>query len=129
MIRDHACRFLLRMRLTPPGCPAILLLLVLCCGAYASTGPLLTLRSRSAVDFELVGYDGLAETVLSRGSIPAGGKQHIATSYQGQALLRFASGPGYPVLLGDLPVTLDVADPTEPPTMTGSGANVTDHRV
>lgn len=108
---------------TAPGCLALLVLLVLCCGAGASTTPLLTLRSRTAVDFELVGYDGLAETVLSKGSIPAGGKQHIATSYQGLALLRFTSGPGYPVLLGDLPVTLDVADPSEPPTVTGSGAN------
>jgi hypothetical protein len=108
---------------TAPGCLAFLVLLVLCCGAGASTTPLLTLRSRTAVDFELVGYDGLAESVLSRGSIPAGGKQHIATSYQGLALLRFTSGPDYPVLLGDAPVTLDVADPTVPPTMTGSGAN------
>ena len=108
---------------TAPGCLALLVLLVLCCGSGASTNPLLTLRSRTAVDFELVGYDGLAETVLSKGSIPAGGKQHIATSYQGLALLRFASGPNYPVLLGDAPVTLEVADPTKPPTVTGSGAN------
>jgi hypothetical protein len=112
-----------RMPPTAPSCLAILILLVLFCGASPSAGALLTLRSRTAVDFELVGYDGLAETVLVRGSTPAGGKQQIATSYHGLALLRFTSGPGYPVLLGDAPFTLDFADPTEPPAVTGSGEN------
>jgi hypothetical protein len=88
-----------------------------------SAGAMLTLHTQSAVDLELVGYDGLAEMSLFKGSIGAGEKQEIATPYQGVALLRFAGGQGYPVLLGDESFALSIAAPTEPPAFAGSGEN------
>ena len=102
---------------------AILILFVLFCGPGASAGAMLSLHCRTAVDLELVGYDGLAEIPLFKGSIAAGGKQEIATPYQGLALLRFAGGQSYPVLLGDASFTLNIAGPAEPPAFTGSSEN------
>jgi hypothetical protein len=75
------------------------------------------------MDLELVGYDGLAERVLFQGRIAAEGREVIATPYQGLAQLRFAGGPVYPVLLGDASLTLDITNPTEPPTIPGSSEN------
>ncbi len=106
-----------------PGRIALLILLVLLCGARASAGATLTLHCRTAMDLELVGYDGLAERVLFQGRIAAGGNQAIATPYQGFALLRFGPEQGYPVLLGDAPLAIHLAGPTEPPTFAGSGDN------
>jgi len=88
-----------------------------------SAGAMLTLHTQSAMDLELVGYDGLAAIPLFKGSIAAGEKQEIATPYHGFALLRFAQGQGYPVLLGGTPFTLSIASPAEPPTFVGSGEN------
>jgi hypothetical protein len=109
--------------ITSQGSTAILILLLLLCSAGESAGAILTLRCRTAVDLELVGYEGLAEIPLFKGSIGAGEKQEIATPYQGLALLRFAGGQGYPVLLGDASFTLNIAGPAEPPAFAGSGEN------
>lgn len=109
--------------ITSPGSISILILLLLLCSAGESAGAILTLHCRTAVDLELVGYDGLAEIPLFKGSIGAGEKQEIATPYQGLALLRFAGGQGYPVLLGDTSFTLNIAGPAEPPAFAGSGEN------
>ena len=105
------------------SCAIIIFLLLLFCACTSVKNTIVVIHSPTVVDFELVGYDGLAVKVLFRGGITAGGEQKIATPYQGLALLRFASGQGYPVLLVDPSLTLSIADPTVPPTVTGSGAN------
>lgn len=116
------------MNIASTGHTAILILLFLLCGAGASAEATLTLHCQSAVDLELVGYDGLAEIPLYKGNIGAGGKQEIATPYQGLALLRFPAGQGYPVLLGEGSFTLNIAGPAEPPSFAGSAESETFYR-
>lgn len=84
---------------------------------------MLTIHSRTAVDLELVGYDGLAESSLFKGSIAAKGKQEIDVPYRGLALLSFTGGQSYPVIIGDESFTLKIADPGASPSFAGSGAN------
>lgn len=105
------------------GHTAIFLLLVLFCGAGESTGAMFTMHSRIAVDTELVGYDGLGEMLLYKGSIGAGEKQEIATPYRGLALLRFSQGQVYPFIIGNEYFSLKIVSPDKPPTVSDSSNN------
>lgn len=91
--------------------------------AGESAGALLTVHARTAVDLELVGYDGLAEISLARAKVPAGRSATIDTPYSGLGVLVFAGGQSYPVILGDESFTLHIEDAAVPPSFTGSKAN------
>ena len=106
-----------------PKNAAMLILLVLLFAVCESSWSAIVIRSQSSVDIQLIGYDGLAESSLYKGTIAAKGNQKINTAYRGLALLQFAEGQGYPVLIGEESYTLDIADPAEPPVFAGSQAN------
>jgi hypothetical protein len=91
--------------------------------AGESAGVGLTIHSRTAVEMELVGYDGLDEIPLVRESVAAGGIQKIDTSYNGLAVLVFAGGQRYPVIIGNTSFTLNIEDQSRPPSFIGSDAN------
>lgn len=91
-------------------------------GCVSSTGGL-AVHSQTAVKIELIRYDGLNETTLFKGQIDANSKQQIRTPYRGLALLSFSGGQCYPVILGDEPFTLNITDPRQIPTFTGSIEN------
>ena len=79
--------------------------------------------SQTGFNFELTGYNGLADSSLFKGSISAGGSREIDTSYRGLALLIFADGQRYPVIIGDDSFTLKITTPAEPPSFIGSSEN------
>ncbi|MCI5149765.1 MAG: hypothetical protein D3916_10335 [Candidatus Electrothrix sp. MAN1_4] len=83
----------------------------------------LVLQSEKAGEVELTGYDGLQEQELFKGTLTAEAKQHIKTSYQGLALLKFAKGQQYPLILNDQTFTVTFTDPMAPPVFIGSGEN------
>jgi hypothetical protein len=83
----------------------------------------LFIHSQTAVEIELTGYNSLVETSIFKGNLEAGGKQEINTPYRGLALLVFAEGQRYPVIIGDESFALNIAGPGEPPSFTGSGEN------
>lgn len=83
----------------------------------------LMLQVGVAGEAELLGYDGLQEQSLFKGTLPAKAEQRIRTSYQGFALLKFAGGQQYPLLLGEHTFTVTFTDPTARPVFTGSGEN------
>ena len=83
----------------------------------------LVIHPQTAVDVELIGYNGLVENSIFKGSLAAGSKHERDTPYRGLALLVFAGGQRYPVLIGDESFTLKIADPGAPPSFVGSGEN------
>ena len=91
-------------------------------GCVTSTGEF-AVHSQTAVEIELIGYRGLTETSVFRGQIDASSKHQIITPYRGLALLSFSGGQRYPVILGDEPFTLNISDPSQPPTFTDSIQN------
>lgn len=83
----------------------------------------LFIHSQSEVEIELTGYNGLAEISLYKSRLEAGSKHQINTHYRGLALLVFAGGQRYPVIIGDESFTLKIAAPAEPPSFVGSNEN------
>ena len=83
----------------------------------------LVIHSQTAAEIELTGYNSLVESPIFKGNLEAGGKQEINTPYRGLALLIFAQGQRYPVIIGDESFTLHIAGPGEPPSFAGSGEN------
>jgi len=92
---------------------------IVCESAFA----LVVIHSRQSVDIELRGYNGLTDNSLFTGSIPAGGSFKIDSPYQGLALLIFKGGLSYPIIIGDMSLTLKITDPAKPPAFSGSGEN------
>jgi hypothetical protein len=84
----------------------------------------LVIHSQTTVEIELTGYNSLVETSIFKGNLEAGGNQEINTPYRGLALLIFAQGQRYPVIIGDESFTLHIAGPGEPPSFAGSSENV-----
>lgn len=83
----------------------------------------LFIHTQDAIDIELVGYDGLAEFSLFSGNLAAGSRKEIDTEYRGLALIIFAGGQRYPVIIeGESSIVL-IKSPAEPPSFTGSGEN------
>lgn len=99
-----------------------LFVFVVFCGCESAWAQLV-IHSQTAVGIELIGYNGLVESSIFKGSLAAESKQEIDTPYRGLALLIFAGGQRYPVLVGDESFTLKIADPGAPPSFAGSGAN------
>ena len=90
-----------------------------CESAWATIG----IHSQTAVAIELTGYNSLVETPIFKDNLEAGGKQDINTPYRGLALLVFAGGQRYPVIIGDESFTLNIAGPDMPPSFAGSSEN------
>ncbi len=83
----------------------------------------LTIQSKEPVQVELTGFNGLDEFSIFKGEIAADNKRRIETPYRGLALLVFAGGQSYPVILGAGSFTLTIVEPGKPPAFTGSAAN------
>ena len=83
----------------------------------------LGIHSQTAVEIELTGYNSLVESPIFKGNLEAGSKHDINTPYRGLALLVFAEGQRYPVIIGDESFTLNIVGPGEPPSFAGSGEN------
>ena len=84
----------------------------------------LVVHSKTPVEIELTGYNSLTETSIFQGTLASDSTHEINTSYRGLALLVFAGGQRYPVIIGDESFTLNIAEPGKPPSFTGSGENV-----
>jgi hypothetical protein len=100
----------------------LLLFVISLTGCASNTGGF-AVHSQMAVEIELNGYDGLSETGIYKGAMNANSKHQIKTPYRGLALLSFSGGQRYPVILGDEPFTLNISDPSQTPTFTGSTEN------
>lgn len=91
-------------------------------GCVSSTGEF-AVHSQTAVGIELIGYNGLTENTIFKGQIDANTEQQILSPYRGLALLSFVGGQCYPVILGEEPFTLNISDPSQPPSFTDSIQN------
>ncbi|MEN8136786.1 MAG: hypothetical protein ABFS18_14830 [Thermodesulfobacteriota bacterium] len=83
----------------------------------------LVIHSQTAVKIELLGYNGLAESTIFKGDLSVGSKREIDPAYRGLALLVFAGGQRYPVIIGDKSFTLKIGDLGKLPSFTGSEEN------
>jgi len=82
----------------------IIFLCFFCSGQCAPASAKLVISCRTAESIELLGFNSLAETSVFKGELAANKKHEINTSYQGLALLVFAAGQSYPVIIGDKPL-------------------------
>lgn len=82
-----------------------------------------TIRAQTAVDITLTGFDSLKDLTIFQGEIAKGDLRQIDTPYRGLALLVFAGGQSYPLVIGDKVFTLKITTPEEPPSFSGSGEN------
>ncbi len=101
---------------------AYFLFVVVLSGCVTGSGKFVV-HSQTAVDIELTGYNGLTETLVFTGNVVPGSGQEIQTPYRGLALLGFAGGQRYPVIIGDESFILNIAGPGEPPAFEGNGEN------
>lgn len=83
----------------------------------------LTIHSQIALDIEIFSYADLTETSLFKGKLQIGSKQTIKTSYRGLALLVFAQGQSYPLLLDEETLTVQISSSTKPPSFPDSMEN------
>lgn len=83
----------------------------------------LVIHSQTAVQIELTSYDSLTESSIFKGNLTADSKYEINTLYRGLALLVFAGGQRYPVIIGEESFTLKITDPGEPPSFVDSAEN------
>jgi len=83
----------------------------------------LVIHSKIDAAIELIGYETLDEITLFKGKLPTEGKQDIATTYRGLALLMFAQGQTYPIIIGDEALTVLVSGSAEPPSFPSSPEN------
>lgn len=90
---------------------------------FESVWAKLVIHSKTTVEIKLTGYDGLAESSIFEGNLTANSDHEINTTYRGLALLTFAGGQRYPVIIRDETFTVMIADPGEPPSFTGSDTN------
>ncbi len=103
---------------------ATLLILIVHVASWEIALAKVTINLKNDSILELKGVQGLKETSLFKGSIPAGGKYQIDTPYRGLALLVFEGGQSYPVLINDEPFTLKITtSPNEVPSIIGSEEN------
>lgn len=93
-----------------------------CLTGNAVAAPL-AIHCQTAVNIELIGYNGLTESSLFNENLAAGKKYEVNTGYRGLALLVFKNGSRYPFIIGDAPFTLNIVDPLQPPSFTGSAEN------
>ncbi len=82
-----------------------------------------TIHTRTAVDMTLTGFDGLKDFPIFQAKISDDNQQEITTPYRGLALLGFAGGQSYPVIIGEDPFVLQITDPGQPPPFIDSREN------
>lgn len=102
---------------------SLLLLLFFGCAACESAWGELVIHSKTAVNIELTGYNGLVASSIFKGYLAADGKREINTIYRGLALLIFPDGQRYPVIIGEESFTLKIDNPAEPPSFADSDEN------
>ena len=102
---------------------AYFLFIVVALSGCATGSGKLVVHSQTSVAIDLIGYDGLTEIPIFVGDVVPGSGQEIQTSYRGLALLGFAGGQRYPVIIGDEPLILNIGGPDEPPAFEGNGEN------
>ena len=100
----------------------LLFIVVVLSGCATDSGKLVV-HSQTSVEIDLISYDGLTEIPIFVGDVVPGSGQEIQTSYRGLALLGFAGGQRYPVIIGDEPLILNIGGPGEPPAFEGNGEN------
>ncbi len=61
----------------------------------------LLIHSQASLEIELRGFNGLTENTFFKGNFQAGTSREIATPYQGLALLVFAGGQSYRVIMAE----------------------------
>lgn len=81
------------------------------------------IHSQSALKIKLTGYNGLTENTFFKGDLMRDSNREIDTAYRGLALLVFADGQRYPVIIGEKSFTLQITDPVKPPSFAGSEEN------
>lgn len=92
-------------------------------GPCGSASAQFIINSQVAVSIELVGYNGLSDNTLFKGSISSGENLEIDISYRGLALLVFKSGQSYPVIIGDEPLVLKISSLDVLPAFTVGSEN------
>jgi len=102
---------------------AYFLFIVVALSGCATGSGKLVVHSQTSVAIDLIGYDGLNEVRIFAGDVVPGSGQEIQTQYRGLALLVFAGGQRYPVIIGDEPLILNIVGPGDPPSFTSSGEN------
>jgi len=102
---------------------AYFLFIVVALSGCATGSGKLVVHSQTSVAIDLIGYDGLNEVRIFAGDVVPGSGQEIQTSYRGLALLGFAGGQRYPVIIGDESLILNIGGPGEPPAFEGNGEN------
>ncbi len=107
------------VRLSVSSCLFVFLFLTNNDAALAS----FAIKSQQPVDIELRGYNGLADTLLFKGSLTSDAEQIIDTPYQGLGLLILNKGQGYPVIIGKQFFAVHITDPDHLPSFTGSNEN------
>jgi len=70
----------------------------------------LVIQSKTTIDFQLQGYDGLEDVEIFSGSISADGSQCVETQYNGLAMLIFSGGQRYPLLIGSKPSVVTITN-------------------
>ena len=108
---------------------SFLLLFFFQCGVSKTAHAEIIVHSAAAVSIELIGYNGLASRTLFKGELAGRDNRVIETSYRGLALLQFAEGQRYPVIIGDDSFTLQVNNPAQPPSFAGSSENDVFYRL
>lgn len=81
------------------------------------------IQTQTAVDLTLTGFDGFNDFPVFQGQVSAEIPQDINTPYRGLALLSFAGGQSYPLVIGEDPFVLQITAPGQPPSFSGSGEN------
>ena len=100
----------------------LLVVLSVFCGDESAWAKLVV-HSQSAVEIELIGYDGLDQSSIFKGSLAAGSKHELDTPYRGLALLRFPDGQAYPVVIGKEDFNVKITSLDKPPSFSGSPEN------
>ncbi len=100
-----------------------LLITLVSCLAPVTVWAKITIQTQTAVEITLTGFDGLEDLALFQGKIAKDHPQKFDTPYRGLALLGFAGGQSYPLIIGEAPFVLKITDPGKPPSFIGSGEN------
>ena len=83
----------------------------------------LVIQSKTTIDFQLQGYDGLEDIEIFSGSISAGGNQRVETQYNGLAMLIFPDGQQYPLIIGSKPSVVTITNPNQIPSFAAGDDN------
>ena len=83
----------------------------------------IVVHSETAVGINLIGYNSIIESSIFKSVLTPGSKCEINTPYRGLALLAFAGGQSYPVIIGEKDFTLKITGPGAPLSFVDSDEN------